>query len=181
MTVIIRNININDDIDSLVIPTKFDGKRYRYEMICDHGWTRLYDDSITGFLAHLITGYEHLNEEQKLVARIRHAIDTQVILQSQLNLFFNEIVKTPEEEILLNTPKHKQPIIESWGCPVPLVLLDAFYFPYNTTPRPYSEIEDVAMPSNMWWLRPAESEMAYLMSLHEISFIDLNIAKDELI
>lgn len=181
MTVIIRNVNLNDNIDSLVIPMRPDGKRYRYEMVCDHGWTRLYDDSITGFLCHLIPGYTRLDEDQRLAARIRHAIDIQVNLQAQLNLFFDEIIRTPEEEIILNTPKHNQPIIESWGCPVPLVILDAFYFPYSTTPRPYSEIEDVAMPSNIWWLRPAEDEMAYLVSLHDISFIDINIAKDELI
>ena len=122
-----------------------------------------------------------MNEDKRLASRIRHAIDTQVNLQSQLNLFFEQAEKTLEEKEILERPRHIQPIIQGWACQVPLVLLDAFYFPYNVTPRPYSEIEDVAMPSNIWWLRPAEGEMDYLLSLHEISFIDLNISKDEVI
>lgn len=181
VTVIIRNINLNDDIDSIVVPRRPDGEHYRYEMICDQGLTRLYDDSITGFLSHIIPGYTRFDEKERLTARIRHAIEVQAILQSQLNLFFREIIQTPDEEALLNSPKHVQPTIESWGCQVPLVLIDAFYFPYSLAPRPYSEIEDVAMPSNIWWLRPAEDEMTYLISLHDISFIDFNIAKEELI
>ena len=84
-----------------------------------------------------------------------------------------------EEKIILERPSNLQPIIQGWACEIPLVILDAFYFPYNTTPRPYSEIKDIAIPTNIWWLRPAEGEMEYLLSLHDLSFIDLNISKNE--
>ena len=181
MTVIIQNIDFDTNMDSLAIPTRPDGKHYLYEMIYNKDGTRLYDDTIIGFLTHLIPGYKDFNQEEKLKSRIQHAINIQINLQSQINLFFNNSHKTLEEEMILKNPNHLQPIVQGWSCQIPLVIIDAFYFPYSPTPRPYSEIEDIAIPSNLWWLRPAEGEMEYLLSLHELSLIDLNISKDEIL
>lgn len=181
MTVIIQNIDFDTNMDSLVIPIRPDGKCYLYEMICNRGGTRLYDDNILGFLTHLIPGYKDFSKEERINSRIQHAINIQIILQSQINLFFDNSYKTLEEKTILERPSNLQPIVQGWACQIPLVILDAFHFPYNPIPRPYSEIEDIAIPINIWWLRPAEGEMEYLLSLHELSIIDLNISKDEVL
>ena len=179
MAIIIRDVTLTDSPYSPLIPETKEGKCYRYEMLCDHGLTRLYDDSIIGFLDYLIPNYSGMNIKEKLVSRISHAVRIQDKMQSQLNDFFKKSYKTLEEENILEKKITLQPILESWSCQTPLVLIDAFYFPYNSTPRPYSEIKNIAIPSNLWWLRPSEGEMEYLMSLHEVSFIDLNIDKTD--
>jgi hypothetical protein len=165
----------------MTIPSRPDGTRYRYEMICDNRWSRLYDDSVEGLLSYLIPGYRHLDENQRLGARIRHAVDSQVVLQAQLNVFFRGATRSSEEEALLLGPRHIQLEVDTWECEVPLVLVDAYYAPYTDIQKPRSAILDVAIPPNIWWLNPAQGEMDYLLSLHEASVIDLNIAKDEAI
>jgi hypothetical protein len=181
MSVLVRNITANDKIGDLAIPTRPDGSYYRYEMICDGGWSRLYDDSAVNLLTYLIPGYTRFNDEQRLAARIRHSIDCQVALQARLNVFFAASPRNAEEQHLLYGPRHVQPSVTEWNCEVPLILIDAFYSPYADVPRTISGLGDVALPPNLWWLRPAEGELEYLRSLHETSVIDLHISKSEVI
>lgn len=181
MAVLIRNVSIADDVSALVVPTKPDGSFYRYEMICDNGWSRLYDDNVVGLLTHLVPGYTRLDDAQRLTARIRHAVDMQVSLQARLNVFFAASPRSREEQAVLYGARHLPPMIEDWNCEVPLVLVDAFYAPYTHLPRPTSGIADVAMPPNLWWLRPADGDLEYLRSLHETSVIDLHMAKEDVV
>lgn len=181
MGVLVRNVNAGIDIDSFNIPRRIDGSYFRFEMICDSGWSRVYDDSVKGLINHLIPGYETLDETQRLAARIRHAVDVQVLLQSQVNAINADAARSVSENTTLFAPRHEQPFIREWSSEVPLVLVDAFYAPFGDAPRPISSSLDVLFSSNIWWLRPAESEMEYLRSLHEVTAIDLNITKDEAI
>lgn len=175
----IRNISEAEDITRLQIPTRPDGSLYRYEMVTDSGWNRYYDDTPTGLLNFLLPGYEHQTPQQQTQTRIRHAVDLQVRLQAQLNAFFHSTHRTDDEHAVLFGPRHTQPAINEWSCAVPLVLVDAFYAPYTDLARPHSPIADVTVPPNLWWLRPAQSDLEYLRSLHETSLIDLNITRDE--
>lgn len=178
MAISIKNTSQHKDLDALNIPCRPDGQRYLYEMICDNGWSRVYDDLAAGLLGHFIEDYENLSEQNKLEARIKHAYDIQVITQARLLTFYSSEDITQEEKEVLLAPRHVQPAIESWACPIPLILIDSYYFPYSQTPRPYSEIDDVAMPSNIWWLKPSASDLEYLKSLNDFSIIDINVAKD---
>ena len=181
MPVLVRNVSASEDLSSLQIPTRPDGTYYRYEMICDSGWTRMYDDSVVSLLTHLIPGYTKLDDMGRLAARIRHAVDSQVTLQAQLNVFFAATPRDDVEQQVLLSPRHQPPAPGEWNCEIPLVLVDAFYSPYSDLVRPVSGIADVAMPPNLWWLRPAAGELEYLKSLHEASIIDMHIAKNEVI
>lgn len=178
MGVMVRNSSEAEEKE-LHIPTRQDGTFYRFEMIADGGWSRYYDDTPDGLLEFLIPGYQGLNEQEKIVARIRHAVDLQVRLQARLNSFYDSTRRTVEEQAILTGPRHITPEVEEWACPVPLVLVDAFYSPYSEIPRPISAMGDAIITPNIWWLRPAESPMGYLESLHEVGLIDLHTSVDE--
>lgn len=179
MSVLIRNVSVADDLSTMQIPLKEDGTYYRYEMICDGGWSRLYDDSVEGLIEYMIPGYSTKSRQEKLELRIQHALDMQVFLQSQLNMFYEATdVRITEKQILVS-PRNVQPQIEVWNCLIPLVLVDAFYAPYTDNKAPISGLSNYNESENIWWLKPAEGEMEYLKSLHEYSIINLNISKNE--
>jgi hypothetical protein len=179
MGALVRNIPTATPLTDMAIPTRPDGSYYRYEMLCDGGWTRLYDDSVTALIAYLIPGYETQDEQQRLTSRVRHAVDMQVRMQAQLGVLFSASERTADEERILTAPRHIAPVVDQWTSDIPLVLVDIFYQPYTDTPRPSSGMFDVNSADNMWWLRPAEGDLEYLRSLHEASLIDLNVMKDE--
>lgn len=179
MSILVKNTSEEEALPAP--PLRDDGGYYRFEMITDNGWSRVYDDTTEGLLAHLIPGYLDLDEEARLAARIRHAVDTQVILQAWINQDHADVPRTDQEQTLLTAPRHVQPDILIWSSAIPLVLVDAFYAPFSDLPAPSSEIADVADAPNLWILRPAASEMDYLRSLHETAVITLNIARDEVV
>lgn len=182
MAVLVRNVSAGSDVSALNIPTRKNGDYYRFEMICDGGWSRVYDDTANGLLGHLIPGYIGPGTPTtRMEARIRHAVDTQTQLQAKLNHFFADTPTTPAEQQVLTSPRYQPPILTEWDSPVPLVLVDAFYQPHGSLPKPTSGIADVLYPPNLWWLTPAEGELEYLQSLHDASVISLNIARDEVI
>lgn len=178
MAIMVRNVSAGVDLASLTVPTRPDGSYYRYEMLCDGGWTRVYDDTVPGLLSHLIPGYEDMDQRARLASRVRHAVDMQVALQARLNVFFAATPRNSEEQAVLYGARHVQPTPIEWACGVPLVLIDVFYAPFSTVPRPASALSDVAVPQNLWWLNPAEGDLEYLRSLHAASVIDLHVAKD---
>lgn len=180
MGAVLRNITSADDLEQMAIPTRPDGSYYRFEMICDGGWTRVYDDSAVALMSHLIPGYTRLDDQQRLAARIRHAVDIQVRVQTQVNGFFRNVDVNEDEVAVLTGPRHIAPVVDVWSCRVPLILVDAFYAPYSEIPRPRSIHSDTVDAENLWWLRPTQGDLEYLRSLHEISAIDLNIMKDEI-
>lgn len=157
------------------VPTRGDGSPYRYEMVCDNGWARVYGDTPQELLCYLIKGYGAMTGKERAKARLAHAVEVQVRLQAQINVFFAESEQTNGERTILQGPRTSPPMIREWFCEVPLMLVDMFYLPYSRIMPPRSGREWVV--KNLWWLRPAESEMAYLKSLHDASFIDINVSK----
>jgi hypothetical protein len=181
VSALVRNIDSENTLDSFTIPTRPDGTYFRYEMICDDGWTRFYADTAAELLNHLIDGYSDLDDQARLAARILHAVDMQVVLQASLTTFYEDENRTAAEQQILMQPRHIQPAVAVWDCTIPLVVIDAYYAPFTSTPRPISGTSDYTESENVWWLTPTEGEDAYLSSLHEASIITLNIAKDEAI
>lgn len=167
--------------DTLAIPARADGSPYRMEMIADGGWSRCYGDAAAEMLGFLIPGYEGLPASDRLQARIRHAVDQQVVLQAYANA--DAVAQgtppgTPAQRDLLTSDRATQPTIPEWDSPAPLILVDAFYAPFSTTPAPTSP-GDTAASELLRWLRPAAGEMPYLVSLHEAGAVTLGITKDE--
>lgn len=180
MGVLVRNISEAEDITSFRVPTRTDGTYFRFEMIADGGWSRYYDDDPAALVGFLIPGYGDLTAARRLASRIRHAVDLQVRLQARLNVFFAETPRTPDENAVLMAARTTQPAITEWECQVPLVLVDAYYSPFSDVPRPVSPSpDDPGSIPTLWWLRPVESDLEYLQSLHEASLIDLNVNTDE--
>lgn len=180
MGVMVRNTS-EAEPEFSAVPRKPDGTFYRFEMIADGGWSRFYDDDPNGLLDFLIPGYADLDDQKQLEMRVWHAVDLQVRLQARLNEFYNATRRTPDEHKILTGPRHIQPSPTEWVCAVPLVLVDAFYAPYSDVLPPLSPEGDVAAPPNLWWLRPAQNAITYLMSLHEVGLIDLHTSADEVI
>lgn len=181
MSILIRNTITEENVDHFVVPTRPEGGFYRFEMIFNADTQRCYGDDLIDLLETLIPGYGAMDQEARLEARIAHAVDTQVSLQSAINLSMADIGRTPAEDAILNAPRHTPPLVDEWLCEIPLVLVDAQYAPYGDEHRPMSGISNVNLAPNLWWLNPAEGDMEYLRSLHEAWAITLNILKDEAI
>ena len=179
MSILVKNTS--EESAPAAAPIRPDGGYYRFEMICDNGWVRIYDDTSTGLLDHLIPGYASLPDSDKLAARVRHAVDVQVPLQASLNQNYAESPRTEAEQAILTGPRFVQPTVDTWNCYVPLVLVDAFYQPFSDKNAPASGLADTLDAPNLWMLRPAANEMEYLRSLHETFVITLNIARDEIV
>lgn len=180
MGVRVPNVSAGSDLDALVMPTRADGTLYRFEMIFRNGWDRCYDDTEAGLLGFLIDGYADLDAEGRLAARTKHAVDTQVVVQARINSLEIEPGISAADLAVLTGPRDEQPGLDEWSCDVPLVLVDIFYAPYADLSRPASTLAaDTEEAPNLLWLRPAESEMAYLLSLHELGVISLSINTDE--
>ena len=179
MSVLIRNVSVAEDLSSMEVPMKENGAFYRYEMICDGGWSRLYDDTPQGLLEYVIPGYSQLTDDEKIEARIKHSLDMQVFLQSQLNTFYEDADVRITEKQILTSPRNTPPVVDVWSSMIPLVLVDAFYKPFGEITPPVSSLGNYNEVENIWWLKPAEGELEYLISLHECSIINLNISKNE--
>ena len=177
MSIIIRNVA--DTEDTPTPPLTADGHYYRFEMIADGGWTRVYDDDPDQLLDYLIPGYASLRGPERLVARIRHAVDTQVRLQALINTSYPDAAPTPEQAALLNGPRHIQPTPDLWDCEIPLVLVDAFYRPYTDTPYPLTPDGDIIDDPRLVVLTPSSGTGDYLTSLAIAGAINLSISRDE--
>lgn len=175
MGVQVRNVNAETDISALEIPRRPDGTYYRYEMVISGGWERVYDDTAADLMNYLIPGYTTLTEQERITARVRHAVDTQVRLQAIINSNVDGQT-TEQEHVLLHGPRHIQPTISEWSNAIPIVLIDTFYHPYTETPKPL-EVSD----GEIWWLIAGEGDFEYLRSLHDLAVIDLNLTKDEVL
>lgn len=179
MSVMIRNVSEADKVDTLTLPTKPDGSFYRFEMLIDNGWSRVYSDSSHELLEHLIPGYSDMSTKDRLVARIVHATTTQTQLQAIINSSYISTERTPDEDAILNGDRREPPEVDIWECDVPLVLVDAYYAPYTERLIPISGYGDVVNPPNIWWLRPAHDPLGYLMSLNRFGVVVLNINAQE--
>ncbi len=174
MSVIQKNISMEEDIDLYPIPTKPNYTYYKYELIDYIADTRVYSDDINEISEYLVPGGK---DDYK--ALLSHAVDTQVALQAQLaNFYIDALVDAKEFEILMG-PRHEQPNLNVWNCQVPLVLIDSFYAPYTEVKAPigrYLENDD-----NLIWLTPGKGVEEYLKSLDAAGVIQFNILKSELL
>lgn len=172
MAIVIPNTTTADG-DVPAIPLRPEGTPYRFEMGFDAFRSRAYADDTSDLLGCLIPGYAELNDDQRLHARLDHAVRTQVTFQAVINHAHSSTAATPEEWAVLEATRAVPPAITEWGCEIPLVVVDLFYEPFTETPAPVSTIADVDEPPNLYWLKPSD-EVAYLVSLAAAGFISLN-------
>ncbi len=81
MSVTVRNTTGGQPVPQP--PTRADGQPYGFEMI--HGRWRTYADTPVELVTALIPGYTELDAPvERMQARVRHAVDVQVVLQAEL-------------------------------------------------------------------------------------------------
>ncbi len=159
-------------------PHRADGERFLYAMFFDGNERIAYADALADLLDVLIHGYADMDEQERLVARIRLAIRAQITTQAYINgdvepEEWNAL--TDEQRSVLTGPRDTQPAVDFWDPEIPLVLVETGYAPYTDIDQPISGIADVQNPPNMIWLRPID-EWDFLESLDSTGFIRLHEA-----
>lgn len=161
--------NTQQGSDAPIAPRRDGGAGYTYELIA--GDRRVYADTPAELLDFLIFGYGQLESElDRLTARIRHALGTVVRVQAVLNDLYSEAAVTPVEFDALRAGGGAQ--VETWDCPVPLVLVESLYAPVTDVARP------LPGAGSILWLQP-EDEFEYLLTLHSLGVVVLNMSIDK--
>jgi hypothetical protein len=172
MTILIKGNDSN-------VPSKRDGTLYRYEVVLFGNADRIYADSTLDIAKELIPDFSPNNsDEQNLKAIILHATRVQAILQAHINANhdMSEYQLTREEIQFISDPFGSSSPLQ-WKHNLPLVLVDAFYSPFTTTPPPSTPATD-DLPQSIFWLKTTLGINEYLKSLDEADFISLSIAKE---
>lgn len=152
-------------------PARPDGTPYQYELVTA-AW-RGYDDTLAGLAGLLIDGYDDLDGDERLAARLRYAVDAQVRIQSAFAAECDlGALSAADREILLG-PRDTPPAITEWRAPVPLVLVTSYYQPDGDLPRPREEGD-----GEIAWIDPGDDE-SLLRTLHDTGWITLNTAQPE--
>lgn len=172
MSVLIKGTSSN-------IPSKKDGRLYRYEVVLNGNADRFYSDSALEIAEKIIPGYSpSQSDEQNLKAIIAHATRVQVVMQSQYTsshpLEFSNL--NADARSFLNEPFTTEPP-KKWDSTLPLVLVDALYIPFTNTPLPIAHVDEEGN-SNILLLRTTKGVNQYLTSLDEVGFISLSISKE---
>lgn len=173
------------------IPLREDGERFPFLMYWAGMERVTLADTVGELLAALIEGYQDLaTAQERLVARIQHALHVQVTVQAEINAetepeVWNALSEV-ERSVLSGTREPgRQPHGwaadpdgegDVWEASVPLVLVETGYAPHTDIPVPLSHEGDVADPSNLLWLRTIE-EWDYLVSLHHCGYLVLQTAQ----
>ncbi|NAZ74281.1 hypothetical protein GTQ99_02410 [Kineococcus sp. T13] len=137
-----------------------------------NGWIA-YGDVPADLLDALIPGYCGLDDQARLVARIRLAYRAAVAAQALVlaEADSKELrALRPRERAALLRPQHEAVRLECWSSPIPLVLVDTAYAPFTSVDRPISAVADVVDPPNMMWLRP-QDEWELLESLARSGYV----------
>lgn len=150
-------------------PTRADGTRHAYEMLYAGHTRRAYADTHEALVGVLIEGYSTMTEQQKWEARLAYTIRAQVIAQAELNAVDAFETLTSAQRAILQGPRHVPPVVPTWSCPVPLVLISTYYQPAGPDARP---VREAGMEPNVIWLNPSDDE-TFLTSLHDIGVISL--------
>lgn len=157
-------------------PLNADGDPYQYCMVFNAATAVAWADSATELVGLLIDGYLDVPEadlEEQAIQRVLYSVGAQVRAQARILDEADLSVVSPEELATLEGDRDKPPAVEVWTCPVPLVLVDAFYAPYGDRARPRSEPRDGSEPgSNIIWL-PHVDEVAFLTGLARIGEVTL--------
>lgn len=151
-------------------PTKRDGSLYRYEMLHSGTTRRSYADTPAALLDVLAPGYADADADKQWRTRLTLAATAQVTVQASLNL--NPVLASlPQaQQRILQAPRHNPPVIATWDCPIPLVLIATDYFPAGKLPAP--SVSD-GMAPNVLWLDPSD-DVTLLNSLNDLNVIVLN-------
>lgn len=153
-------------------PTREDGSLYLYEMVYAGMTRRAYEDTPEALMAHLIPGYLTMGEKARWQARLGLAVKAQVQVQAIVNTMDSFHTLTEDQQAILQGPRHEPPVVATWECPVPLVLVASFYRPAGTAPRPVS---NNGMEPNVIWINPSD-DLTLLESLHDLDVISLHMA-----
>ena len=154
-------------------PLRADGTRYPLALCYSAGTRIAYADTASDLLALLIPGYKDLDDQARLVARIRLAYRAAVAGQAQalINADPQDVQALSDREYAaLVRPQYEPVRLEWWTSPVVLLLVSTAYAPYGHTDRPLSALADVLNPPNIIWLRP-EQETTLLESLVRSGYI----------
>ncbi|WP_432520595.1 hypothetical protein [Kineococcus sp. SYSU DK006] len=150
-----------------------DGSRFPLAVRYGGNGCIAYGDVPADLLDALIPGYCGLDDQARLVARIRLAYRAAVAAQAlALAEAYPEELQalSSEERAALLRPQHEPVRLEWWSSPIPLVLVDTAYAPVTSLDRPISTIADVVDPPNMMWLRP-QDEWELLESLARSGYV----------
>ena len=132
------------------------------EFVMRLGTVDVSGDEPVDLLQALIDDYP-TEENQRLAARLGHAVDARLRLTARLLADNRGPAPTAEQLETLTGSAWQGPEISVWRCSVSLVLLDVWYEPFTSLPRPSGSIV---------WLRPSR-ELSYLRSLAETGEIEL--------
>jgi hypothetical protein len=151
-------------------PRHPNGTIYTYEMLYAGLTRRVYADTHEALIDALIPGYATGTETQRWEARLYYMARAQVLAQAELNASdaFHSLDRA--QQVVLQGPRHDPPVVPTWSCPVPLVLISSFYKPAGTQLRP---VREMGMEPNVIWLDPSD-DIAFLNSLHDIAVISLH-------
>lgn len=174
MAIIQQNVSIEDDIDLYPVPTKPDFSYYKYELIDYISDARVYSDVLSEIVEYLAPGG---SSDYSIL--LKHAVDVQVAMQSQILNFYHDALVSEEEFTLLTGIRHEQPQISIWSCQVPLILIDSFYAPYTSIQLPYGQF--IEPSDNIIWLTPGKGAEEYLRSLDALGAVQFNVLKSELV
>lgn len=185
---------------SPAVPFKENEEFYSYIMYFDGNSQIAYADELDDLIELLIPDYQARDEEQKLDARLKFALEMQTIAQTSILAGLSEEqfsalqpweVKVLEgaynedapyairgfwkEQLPEGTNPSEVPVddqMDVWANTVPLTLIDVVYAPWSDLQPPLGNPEG----SNIVWLRAA-AEQEFLESLANVGYIAFGSAK----
>lgn len=153
-------------------PTREDGSLHRYELVYAGHTRRVYADTEEALIDVLIPGYAEMSEMSRWEARLAYMTRAQVIAQAGLNATDAFHTLSHAQQVILQGPRHEQPVVPTWSCPVPLILVASYYEPAGRNARP---VRDQGMAPNVIWVDPSD-DTTFLASLHDIGVISLYVS-----
>lgn len=162
----------------LPTPLNSEGEPFLYCMIFNADTVMAFADSATELVDLLIAGYLDIpadNLVEQAIQRTLYAVGAQVRVQADILTRANLGLATPAELEVLRGSRDTPPRLAAWECPIPLVLVDAFYQPFTSVPRPVGLPRGGgAQDSNIIWLTFSD-EVEFLHGLHTAGEIQLAI------
>jgi len=160
----------------LPTPLNRDGEPFLYCMIFNADTVMAFSDSATVLVDLLIEGYLEIPEAdvvEQATQRTMFAVGAQVRSQAAIVARANLALATPDERRMLGGSRDTPPQLTVWECPIPLVLVDAFYEPFSDSPRPVGRPRTGGeRDSNVIWLSFVD-EVEFLYGLHRAGEIQL--------
>jgi hypothetical protein len=150
------------------------GEPYAYALLHDGGSAVTYADTFTELVEQLIDGYDQIAWDNTADADMARGLYLQAVrTRAQARILGSAARGTytyDEQAAMTEVIPAPGPV---WTCPVPIVLVDAFYEPFTRRPRPESEPRDGSTPgTNIIWLSWAD-EKSFIESLHNVGEVVL--------